>query len=56
MADLEIISGLNIDTYENEKQLANKILAIIPEITREAEICMYGYNPKTDKCIPNRVS
>ncbi|HHX24415.1 MAG TPA: hypothetical protein GX723_10515 [Thermoanaerobacterales bacterium] len=55
MADLEIISGLNIDTYENEKQLANKILAIIPEITkREAEICMYGYNPKTDKCIPNR--
>jgi len=55
LADLEVISGLNIETYENEEQLANKILMNIPEITkRDAEIYKYGYNPQTDKCIPNK--
>lgn len=45
--DIELIRGLNIDSYENLDQLADKILSNVPDIflKREAEIYKYGYNP-----------
>ena len=56
LRDIELISGLTIDSYENFGQLAEKILSNIPDILvrREAEIFKYGYNPDINKSINDR--
>ena len=49
MSNIEIISGLNIEPYENWEQLVEKILSNIPDIfsNREPEISKYGYNSQS---------
>lgn len=56
ISDIELISGLEIDSYENGEQLASKILSHMPEIfiNREADIYKYGYNPEINKKVSNR--
>lgn len=56
MGDIELISGLNIDSYENGEQLTEKILANIPDIfiNREPEINKYRDNTQILKNLQDR--